>query len=404
MKSKLCWVTFIPAALAVVCIKVLEAFNIFPDLPTNTLSYIGVTVVLVMFAINIIFIAADKKTSPAYLLSRDVPAALFAIIGAGAIASRTALTLIQSLQNNTFEFMTLMMTIFGVAAAICMVVIGLAHLQGRNFLPRMAALLLVLPVWAGLALINEFLNNRKVSVAGVDTFRLFALAFGMIVLFKLSMIIATVDGRNPVKALYLYGLPFAAIGMGIGAANIANIIQHGIDYSENVIGLAFFSLGLYTVFFLIELTKYARTKDEQIVQFDLDEFDEDQRIYGAFQDNYVAAPEEQTGDYDYDYSHAGVEVESFVSSKNEDYTPDYDYYYGYGDSHEDEELVVAPEEDVEEDNDAIYVDSRLVGDFEEPVLGARTFPNEEAYINNDENDIDEVDMDKINKLIDDINS
>ena len=66
------------------------------------------------------------------------------------------------------------------------------------------------------------------------------------------------------------------------------------------------------------------------------------------------SPEEQTGDYDYDYSYAGAEVESFVSAKDEEYTDDYDYYsYGYGENHEAEELVVAPEEGEDAAEDAL---------------------------------------------------
>ena len=60
MKSKLCWIPFIPVTIAVIVLKVCETLNVFPLLPTNTLSYISIGLVLLMFAVNIVFTIADK--------------------------------------------------------------------------------------------------------------------------------------------------------------------------------------------------------------------------------------------------------------------------------------------------------------------------------------------------------
>lgn len=400
MKSKLCWIPFIPVTIAVIILKVCETLNVFPLLPTNTLSYISIGLVLLMFAVNIVFTIADKKTSPAYLLTRNLFAAVCAMLAAVCVASRSALTIILALQNSQFSFITLAVTLFGMATAVCLVVVSLAHFQGRNFLPRMAAFMLAMPVWAGVTLVNEFLNNRKVSVADVDSFLLFSLAFAMIFLFKTSMIIATVDGSNPVKSAYLYGLPLATLGISSGVNAVVSIAKSGLDYSENVISFAFFFMGLYAVALLIEMTRLARTKDEQIIKYDLDDYDEEQRVYGMHQDNFVAAPEEQTGDYDYDYSFASEDVENFVTSSDEEYTEEYDYY-GYGTQEEAEQLVVAP--DAVAEDDAIYVDSSVVSDFEDNVLGTHAQEIESAPVE-EEKVYDDTDMEKINKLLDEINS
>jgi hypothetical protein len=254
-------------------------------------------------------------------------------------------------------------------------------------------------IWGGLMLINEFLKNRTASIYKINPLILFAYAFGMIFLFKLGMVISTVKGKNPVKALYLYGMPFAAIGIIIGAMNVISIIKNGLDYSENVIGFGLCALGLYVIFFLIEISRYSLTKEEQILKYDLDDFDEEQRVYGAFQDNTVVAPEEQTGDYDYDYSSSTEEAENYVTAANEDYTDDYDYEYGYGgsDKNEADDLVVAP--DVEEDDDAIYVEKDKVETFEEGVVES----NKENHLDN-EAEVSEQDQERIDKLIEDINS
>lgn len=397
MKSKLCWVSFIPLALLAVVIKVMQSFSIFFSADDNIASYAVVCAVLLMFVINIVFVALDKETSPVYLLKKNVPAAVFAILAAAMIASKSALNLILALQNKQFNLFVFAVTVFGTLTAICLVIIALAHFQGRNFLPRMGALFLSMPVWGGLILINEFLNNRIASVYSVNPAKLFCYAFAMIFLFKLSMVIATVKGKNPVKSLFLYGFPLAAIGISVGVYNVFSIILRGLDYSENVIAFAFFALGLYIVFLNFEITKNALTREEQILKFDLDDFDEEQRVYGAFQDNTVVAPEEQTGDYDYDYSYVTGEAENFVTAPDEAYTEDYDYEYGYGDESDADDLVVAP--DAGEDDDAIYVEKDKVEEFEEGVVTSN-----EAAKANEEVEVSDVDMEKIDKLIEDINS
>ena len=142
MKSKLCWISFIPLTTAAVLIKVLQMFNICFSADDTTASYLSIGAILLMFAINIIFIAIDKKTSPAYILRKNIPAAIFAILAAAMFTSKSALNLILSIQNNTYSFFTLMVSVFGFLTAVCLVIIALSHLQGRNFLPTMGAFFL----------------------------------------------------------------------------------------------------------------------------------------------------------------------------------------------------------------------------------------------------------------------
>ena len=398
MKSKLSWIPFIPLTLVAVAAVVMQYLGIVFSPEENIAYYVALSAVLLMFVINIVFTALDKETSPAYILNRNVPAAVFAILTAAMIASKSALTLILSLQNRTFSAFVLALTVFGMLTAICFVIIALSHMQGRNFLPRMGILFLSMPVWGGLVLINEFLANRTVSVYALNPLKLFGYAFAMIYLFKLSMVIATVKGKNPVKSMFLYGFPLAAIGICYGVYNIMTIITNGIDYSENVIAFAYFSLSVYVILFNAEITKNCFTKEEQILKYDLDDFDEEQRVYGAFQDNTVVAPETQTGDYDYDYSKVTGDAETYVTAADENYTDDYDYDYNYGGTNESDDLVVAP--DVEVEDDAIYVEKDKVESFEEQVVES----NQEAAASVEEVEVSEIDQERIDKLIEDINS
>lgn len=398
MKSKLSWIPFIPLTITAVVMVIMQFFSIGFSADDNVAYYIALGAILLMFAINIVFTAIDKETSPAYILNRNVPAAIFAIFTAAMIASKSALTLILSLQSRTFDLFILALTLFGMLTAVCFVIIALSHMQGRNFLPRMGILFLSMPIWGGLVLINEFLGNRTVSVYTLNPLKLFCYAFAMIYLFKLSMVISTIKGKNPVKSMFLYGFPLAAIGICYGVYNILTIAVNGIDYSENVIAFAYFCLGIYIILFNAEITKNCFTKEEQILKYDLDDFDEEQRVYGAYQDNTVVAPETQTGDYDYDYSKVAGDAETYVTNADENYTDDYDYDYNYGGTHESDDLVVAP--DVEVEDDAIYVEKDKVESFEEQVVES----NKEAANTVKEVEVSEIDQERIDKLIEDINS
>ncbi len=398
MKSKLSWIPFIPLTLGAVVITILQKFSIGFSSDDVAPAYISLGLILIMFVVNIVFAAMDKETSPAYILNRNIPAAVFGIIAAAMIASYSALRMILALQALKFNVFILAMTVFGMLTAICLVVISLAHVQGRNFLPKMGALFLSMPVWGGLILINEFLNNRTVSVYSVDPFKLFCYSFAMIYLFKLSMVVATINGKNPVKSMFLYGFPLAGIGICMGVNTILSIALNGLDYSEDVIVFAFLALSIYVILFNVEITKNSYTKEEQILKYDLDDFDEEQRVYGANQDNTVVTPETQTGDYDYDYSVGSEDAESYVTAADDNYTDDYDYDYTYGDTKEADDLVVAP--DIEVEDDAIYVEKDLVENFEEGVLES----NQEAKAIEKEVEVSDEDKEKIDKLLDDINS
>ena len=98
MKSKLCWVTFLPFTLIAIALKVVEALNMLPSLPSKVLSYSALGLILLMFVINIVFVAVDRKTSPAYLLTRNIYAAVFLLLSAAMITSKAALTTIVDLR------------------------------------------------------------------------------------------------------------------------------------------------------------------------------------------------------------------------------------------------------------------------------------------------------------------
>lgn len=320
MKSKLCWMPFIPIALAVAVAKILQVMSVSDLVSSVLFSYLIVAAVLILFLINIVFVAMDKETSPIYILSKNIPASICVLVTAVLVASKSSLTVIVNLQNGVFGLFDFVLCLFGIMAAISLVVIAFAHFQGRNFMPGMGVFLLCITVWACLMLIGEFMNNRTVSVMSIDPMTLFCYAFLMIYSFKNSMVISAIDGKNPVKAMYLYGLPLAALGFAMGGRTIASAAVNGLDYSEDVLGVAFLFMALYIVFFNYELTKKARTKKEQVVKFDLEDVEEQQIVYGLADDDYIVA---SNGDNQQDYDYPQVNQDTdFVIGTDYDSEPE----------------------------------------------------------------------------------
>lgn len=363
--SKLTWITALPVFVFTILVKVLQSLGVQLPFDDYIVSYGVVAVILAMFVINIIFIATDRKTSPVHILNRNIPAALFALLSSVFVTAYSVLAIIQILQAGAINFVAIVTAGFGVLSAIGFVIVTLAHFQGRNYMPRMGAYLLVLPCWSCLMLISEFLNNRQKSALTIDPIKLFTFLFAMIFLYMVSMVIATIDGKNPVKACFLYGLPMAVCGIGYGVSVITGVFVNGLDFSENSLGFAFFAISLYALSVIVEFTAKLKTTDEQIAVFDAGNIDENNRMYGAEGDDLLI-PEENTGDYDYDYGSATVEAEDFVTELDYNYLEEKDKPINAPSDEED--YIVATESDTDENDDAIYISKDKAESFESGIL------------------------------------
>ena len=387
--SKLAWITALPVGIFTIIIKVLQEIGFKFPIDDYMVSYGVVGVILAMFIVNIVFVATDRKTSPVHILNRNIPASLFALLSSTFITSYSVLAFIQIFQAGAINFVDFICAVLGVLSAIAFVLVALAHFQGRNYMPRMGAFLLVLPCWSCLLLINEFLKNRTNSALTIDPIKLFFLIFAMIFLYMVSMVIATVEGKNPVKACFLYGLPMAVCGVGFGAKVITSVFVSGLDFSENSLGFAFFALSFYGFSVVAELTKTLKTVDEQIVKFDAGDIDENNRMYGAEGDSLLM-PEENTGDYEYDYGPSTTEAEDFVTELDYNYLEEKDKPINV--AFDEEDYIVTSETDTDENDDAIYVQKDKAESFESGILESRY------------EELSEEDNKRIDDLIAEINS
>lgn len=320
IKSKLSWILFIPVTVFAVVIKVLQTLGFSFPVEDYMVSYFITALILAMFLINIIFIAVDRKASPVYILRRNIPAAVFALLSAIFITSNSVLTVIDQIQLSQYSAVSLLSAVAGVLSAVVLVVVSIAHFQGANLSPSTGGYLLVLPIWACLMLITEFLDIRTVSVVTVDPAKLFSLVFIMIFLFEISMLLTTVEGKNPVKSCFLYGFPMIAFSLTYGVKEIIDIFVNGFDYIESSSAFELICLSLYALSFITEISRFCKTKDEQIVEYDDPDAKEPTTDFGIDDADLVVSSDDNDGDDDDDdgyYSSVAKDMGDFITSSNE---------------------------------------------------------------------------------------
>lgn len=417
MKVKLSWFSFIPAIVLITVIKILELAGVTQLFDAISAPYMSVIVVVLSFIANLIFSLIDKETSPVYIIKRNLPVGIFALLSAACIASKSFLSIIQSFQYFTYDILALVTSGVGIVAAISFVILSLAHIQGKNYMPRIGMIFLSIPVWFCFVLIKTFLESRTVSAVDIDPVYNFALIFAMVLFLNVPMVISIIDGKNAVKGCFVYGLPMAVLGLISGINTIVNIIAGGLDYSENIVGFAFLCIGLYILLFNYELTKNMKSVNEQDVCFDADEFADFEELYGTTKEEVVVSDENYDGDYLYGYEYGTTDIEDdFVTAKDDDYI---NHDYDYGEIVLDDVLVKAEEDPAEigEDKDAIFISKEAAEFFEHNILTSdeeaenvndaeetSETPDEAETDSKNESKVENDTMNKIDRLLAEIGS
>ncbi len=361
MKTKLTWLLYVPATIFAVAVKVLQCINFQFPIDDYLVSYVAIAPAILVFLVNFIIVVIDRKISPVYLMKSNVPATIFSLLIATFIASKSILDLINILVNSyNNDYLLLLISVIGIVAAFSLVLIALAHSQGHNYKPKISACLLTLPLWACLMLIYNFMESRTHSIFEIDPSVIFIYIFAMMYFLNLSMLIATVDGKKPTKNCFLYGMPLSILCLCYGVDTAFSIYNNSLDYSENVIGFAFVSLAVYITIFNIELTKNAKSVDQQEVLFDIEDEEKFEATFmGNSADDFLIADSEDADVIDNmagDYSDYITEV----TPKTNDYADKLDANY-------DDEVLLAEENKYATD-EAIYVSKYFAEEFESNII------------------------------------
>ena len=266
MKIKLSWIPFIPAALAMVALRLLSVFGnddtgTISGMNALLFSYLAVGVALVLFVLCIFFNILDKKTAPVYESKRNVPAGIFAVLSAAFALAYSVMTILTR-KDSEYLLMSIICAFLAMLAAIGLVFMARTHFTGFAPVSNIAFLYIFPTLWAVSELISCFLEATKLSVSASDMSLLFCFIFLTLSLFPQAMVISKIPGRNPVKATFIYGLPSVAFGLSYGAFLIARVIFDSADGMALIAGVMFISFALYQLFYIIELTRGALKKDD----------------------------------------------------------------------------------------------------------------------------------------------
>lgn len=279
MRIKLSWVPFIPIAILAVFLRIYQVMFTGNGADTGFLSNSALWLVyagLVAFLFIIIGILSlsDKKTSGIYNVGKNFFAGLFAVIAGALLCFGAGMEIMQiiGLHDSGEIFRLLFDAVFSIAGGIVFMIMGVSSISGSGKLKHAKGALLLPPIWCCVRLMTTFIDYSHKLPNSIDMTDIFILSFMTLFIFAVSMIYGNVQGKNPVKAAFLYGLPGIVVTFAYAAVSITQQIISGQGFVlvsntrngsvSNINTIQYLALALYALFFIIELTTKAKIKDE----------------------------------------------------------------------------------------------------------------------------------------------
>lgn len=271
MKTKLCWIPFIPIALVMIVLKYIEATlpagETFMGLDSLGLIYTVIILVPVVLILCLIISLFDKKISPYYALSKNFAAAIFVFIAGVAVIFTGVMSIMDTVSTGSVSAFDLITSIVGTVAGIGLLFMASAHLSGKSCSNSVSVLIIFPSVWAAFKLVHAFLTYRTVSVLSADMLDL--LCYGIITLFFCAdaMMLGNIESKNSVKRCFIFGFTLMAAVFAYCTKEIISVFGNFEAYEISDVAdvILMLSIGLYTLSVLIELSLKAKTKDEVVL-------------------------------------------------------------------------------------------------------------------------------------------
>ena len=295
MKVKYSLIPFIPATLVMLFFKLMSIFGVdgnglFLGMNSMNITYTVIGISLGLFLVCIIINIFYRKTAPVYPVRQNYAAGVLAAVSGIAIAASSVAALIAlwpERESSEYFLMTLICAIFSVPAGAAMILISRVHFQGKSTVSSLSTVYIFPALWGCAQLVSEFLQATKASIQARDLTALFCYIFIALYLFSNAMVVSRIRGRNPVKGIFIYGLPMAALCVTYGAFEFARLSREGFELSAVLNAVMMLALSAYAVSFVAELFANSYTKDELEIIDGLPKDDDDG------DDDYVT-----TTDYD----------------------------------------------------------------------------------------------------------
>ena len=287
MKVKFTIIPFIPVALAMIGLKLmgllgLDSDGLFMGMNKMNIAYVVIGLTLALFLICVIINIFDRKTAPVYEVSKNPIAGIFAVLSGIVVLGTSFIKVVNSTFDSEYYIMMVICALLAIPAAIALILMCKVHFTGKSTVSGVATLYIFPALWGCAELVSEFLAATKVSISSNDMTPLFCYIFLTLYFFSHSMIVSRIKGRNPVKACFIYGLPFAAISLAFGIYTVCTALVENMDMQQILLGAQFVVLGLYALSFLVEMSFGTMTKDEVEIIDGLPDESED-----SYENSYV---------------------------------------------------------------------------------------------------------------------
>lgn len=267
MKVKYSIIPFIPAALAMIILRVMSVFGADESgkvfgMDKMTVSYTVIGIALCLFVVCIVINIFDRKTAPVYPVKRNPVAGILSILSGAAVIASSVGTFMSTTTDTEYYIMTLICAIFSVPAGIAFMLMSRVHFLGKSIVSGVSMLFVFPALWGCSELVYQFLDSTKVSISASDMTSMFCFIFITLYYFSHSMVISRIKGRNPVKGCFIYGLPAVTLVLSHGCYTLFTGMKERASYTVILNAVMMFALGLYALCFIIELFANTLSKDE----------------------------------------------------------------------------------------------------------------------------------------------
>lgn len=382
MKVKYSLIPFIPAALAMMALRVMSMF--FADdsgkvfgMDKMAVAYTVIGIAVALFVVCVIINIFDRKTAPVYPVKKNLPAGVLAALSGAMVIASSVGTFMNSTTDSEYYVMTLVCAIFSIPAGIAFFLMARIHFQGKSIVSGLSMIFVFPALWGCTELVHQFLEATKVSISATDLTGLFCFIFFTLYYFSHAMVVSRIKGRNPVKGCFIYGLPAIALGLSYSVYTFYTGLQEGFGYVSALNAGMFLALSLYAVSFLTEMTAKSYTKDELEIIDGLPqakdvENEEKKYIKTDSYDDLVFPDEnaksaDSTKKADSDSTAAAVErpAEYYQNAQGLD-----DFIIGYNAPVDDEPVPYLTKHEMEMEHENAFV--TLSGDTEDEALRTQT--------------------------------
>lgn len=267
MKVKYSVIPFILAVIATIGLKLMSIFGLdgsgmFLGMNKMGITYAVIGVTLALFLVCVIINIFDRKTAPVYPLKKNYLAGVFAVFAGVSVAASAITTLLNTTNDSEYYLMTVVCAAFSIPAAIALILMSKMHFTGKSTISGVSMLFIFPALWGCAELVSEFLVATKVSISASDMTPLFCYIFITLYYFSHSMIVSRIEGRNPVKACFIYGLPAVAISLSYGLYVICTAMIEGTLATQVLFGAELIIFSIYALSFIVEMAFNSYTKDE----------------------------------------------------------------------------------------------------------------------------------------------